>query len=152
MSYMPPFSSTNPPPTQISPLSLHDALPISAPNSCNSRTWNHLSHYRRLVRSRTMGMNTPIARSYQAPVRSEEHTSELQSLTNLVCRLLLEKKKNILSNASSNKLTRSRKAREAYTVPRPKNARLNAAKSERPASPNPHFATRPQLDILFGYI
>src|SRR5438093_9590760 len=28
------------------------------------------------------------------PVRSEEHTSELQSLTNLVCRLLLEKKKN----------------------------------------------------------
>src|SRR5438093_3188278 len=29
--------------------------------------------------------------------RSEEHTSELQSLTNLVCRLLLEKKKNSLS-------------------------------------------------------
>src|SRR5262249_61531566 len=28
--------------------------------------------------------------------RSEEHTSELQSLTNLVCRLLLEKKKNLL--------------------------------------------------------
>ena len=28
------------------------------------------------------------------PTRSEEHTSELQSLTNLVCRLLLEKKKN----------------------------------------------------------
>src|SRR5437016_11824410 len=30
--------------------------------------------------------------------RSEEHTSELQSLTNLVCRLLLEKKKQILVN------------------------------------------------------
>src|SRR5262249_62135395 len=30
----------------------------------------------------------------RAPDRSEEHTSELQSLTNLVCRLLLEKKKN----------------------------------------------------------
>src|SRR5437016_8855337 len=29
----------------------------------------------------------------RVPVRSEEHTSELQSLTNLVCRLLLEKKK-----------------------------------------------------------
>src|SRR5215213_9207858 len=29
----------------------------------------------------------------KAPIRSEEHTSELQSLTNLVCRLLLEKKK-----------------------------------------------------------
>src|SRR5262249_56576252 len=32
-------------------------------------------------------------RVHQAAVRSEEHTSELQSLTNLVCRLLLEKKK-----------------------------------------------------------
>src|SRR5258706_6631035 len=31
----------------------------------------------------------------QAPERSEEHTSELQSLTNLVCRLLLGKKKQI---------------------------------------------------------
>src|SRR5258706_12017949 len=30
----------------------------------------------------------------EAVQRSEEHTSELQSLTNLVCRLLLEKKKN----------------------------------------------------------
>src|SRR5438093_9177440 len=29
----------------------------------------------------------------RGPIRSEEHTSELQSLTNLVCRLLLEKKK-----------------------------------------------------------
>src|SRR5438046_278590 len=34
------------------------------------------------------------ADSQPAPDRSEEHTSELQSLTNLVCRLLLEKKKN----------------------------------------------------------
>src|SRR5258706_8232149 len=32
--------------------------------------------------------------TYRMRVRSEEHTSELQSLTNLVCRLLLEKKKN----------------------------------------------------------
>src|SRR5438046_6638014 len=31
--------------------------------------------------------------SHEPPARSEEHTSELQSLTNLVCRLLLEKKK-----------------------------------------------------------
>src|SRR5438046_6778772 len=36
--------------------------------------------------------STPSARS---DTRSEEHTSELQSLTNLVCRLLLEKKKEI---------------------------------------------------------
>src|SRR5215213_7054626 len=34
--------------------------------------------------------------------RSEEHTSELQSLTNLVCRLLLEKKKNFLEGNNVN--------------------------------------------------
>src|SRR5258706_7937151 len=33
--------------------------------------------------------------SFEIRERSEEHTSELQSLTNIVCRLLLEKKKNI---------------------------------------------------------
>src|SRR5438046_3431771 len=37
--------------------------------------------------------------------RSEEHTSELQSLTNLVCRLLLEKKKNNTKNQSQNRAT-----------------------------------------------
>src|SRR5438093_2892896 len=37
--------------------------------------------------------NRPTAASRSAALRSEEHTSELQSLTNLVCRLLLEKKK-----------------------------------------------------------
>src|SRR5262249_60105220 len=36
------------------------------------------------------------------PHRSEEHTSELQSLTNLVCRLLLEKKKNTRKDAYIN--------------------------------------------------
>src|ERR1019366_3232131 len=34
------------------------------------------------------------SRSWSGPTRSEEHTSELQSLTNLVCRLLLEKKQS----------------------------------------------------------
>src|SRR5438046_8568953 len=42
---------------------------------------------RRLLRRRERGAGA------RAEVRSEEHTSELQSLTNLVCRLLLEKKK-----------------------------------------------------------
>src|SRR6185369_17996287 len=59
--------------TEIYTLSLHDALPISgckAPNSIPAR-----------------GLWTPSAQ------RSEEHTSELQSHLNLVCRLLLEKKK-----------------------------------------------------------
>src|SRR3989339_890443 len=39
-------------------------------------------------------------------LRSEEHTSELQSLTNIVCRLLLEKKKGILNGASVQVLLR----------------------------------------------
>src|SRR5258706_8676656 len=39
-----------------------------------------------------LAWNSPLA--FVRADRSEEHTSELQSLTNLVCRLLLEKKKN----------------------------------------------------------
>src|SRR5258706_9676831 len=42
-----------------------------------------------IAKSSAISMSTSRARE----VRSEEHTSELQSLTNLVCRLLLEKKK-----------------------------------------------------------
>src|SRR5438093_9402569 len=45
-------------------------------------------------------------RGADARVRSEEHTSELQSLTNLVCRLLLEKKKK--KSTKSNRETQSR--------------------------------------------
>src|SRR5258706_5337194 len=40
-------------------------------------------------------LNAAVGDSLHAMYRSEEHTSELQSLTNLVCRLLLEKKKRI---------------------------------------------------------
>src|SRR5438093_3306627 len=72
--------------TEIYTLSLHDALPISG----FGRTDTH-----ELPSSLTWGpdgwlygLNGVFNRS-----RSEEHTSELQSLTNLVCRLLLEKKK-----------------------------------------------------------
>src|SRR6266480_8111082 len=60
--------------TEIYTLSLHDALPISAICS-NGTTGRSMSSWR--------------GRS----ARSEEHTSELQSHVNLVCRLLLEKKK-----------------------------------------------------------
>src|SRR5437016_6454846 len=41
--------------------------------------------------------------------RSEEHTSELQSLTNLVCRLLLEKKKNKYSKQAAEATTQTLK-------------------------------------------
>src|SRR2546427_6388988 len=50
--------------------------------------------------------------------RSEEHTSELQSQSNLVCRLLLEKKKNKTTKARlSNELVHMR-ARSVYSTPR----------------------------------
>src|SRR2546427_11959359 len=71
--------------TEIYTLSLHDALPIyqgarpagvggDAGGPCLSRAG--------------------VRREHGVRVRSEEHTSELQSQSNLVCRLLLEKKKN----------------------------------------------------------
>src|SRR5256885_16815808 len=69
--------------TEIYTLSLHDALPIcSAPPR-----WRWA--WRRLRRS----SRCPRPRPSSPPERSEEHTSELQSPCNLVCRLLLEKKK-----------------------------------------------------------
>src|SRR6266571_5735261 len=45
-----------------------------------------------------------------APPRSEEHTSELQSHVNLVCRLLLEKKKNNIMNSKHTKTTKEQQA------------------------------------------
>src|SRR2546430_13961677 len=75
--------------TEIYTLSLHDALPIYARDAPHRRVRNRGAleiqggfAQRRRARSR-------------AAVRSEEHTSELQSQSNLVCRLLLEKKKKI---------------------------------------------------------
>src|SRR2546427_2396249 len=44
-----------------------------------------------------------------SPSRSEEHTSELQSQSNLVCRLLLDKKQTSSPSASSNSLTAARR-------------------------------------------
>src|SRR6266478_9742800 len=61
--------------TEIYTLSLHDALPIYAGDR--------------------RGRGIPRHRDQRRQHRSEEHTSELQSQSNLVCRLLLEKKKNI---------------------------------------------------------
>src|SRR2546421_6992774 len=63
---------------------------------------------------RAESLTTPITK-FQADYRSEEHTSELQSRSDLVCRLLLEKKKknkiyirNINKNTNSNVLTSQR--------------------------------------------
>src|SRR6266853_6730288 len=67
--------------TEIYTLSLHDALPIPAakPNAVSPN-------------------GDMPRRASQRPVRSEEHTSELQSQSNLVCRLLLEKKKKTIKS------------------------------------------------------
>src|SRR2546430_6927327 len=52
------------------------------------------------LRQEGEALGTPRHRPVQAPVaRSEEHTSELQSQSNLVCRLLLEKKKKQQRNS-----------------------------------------------------
>src|SRR5437016_11178692 len=47
----------------------------------------------RISKIEMAGMNLMNRKNSRVKKRSEEHTSELQSLTNLVCRLLLEKKK-----------------------------------------------------------
>src|SRR2546426_7437547 len=79
--------------TEIYTLSLHDALPIL---NISSNTLFNFS-------------TAPFPLSFTRPrvVRSEEHTSELQSPCNLVCRLLLEKKK-----------TRKTKPEEFYNADR----------------------------------
>src|SRR5262249_59737530 len=86
----------DPPTTQLSTLSLHDALPISIGTrrcAAGSAARPFSVSPNRTARPRPSCCR--FARSLIAPPsRSEEHTSELQSLTNLVCRLLLEKKKD----------------------------------------------------------
>src|SRR3712207_9293165 len=77
--------------TEIYTLSLHDALPILAMNPA--------THVHPVVAERAVSRSGQTSRRMpenptRSPARSEEHTSELQSRQYLVCRLLLEKKKN----------------------------------------------------------
>src|SRR5690606_41434137 len=72
-------------PPEIYTLSLHDALPISLLAINEQRIW--ASPLSRLL---TVVL---LVLLWGLTLRSEEHTSELQSRENLVCRLLLEKKK-----------------------------------------------------------
>src|SRR5256885_8312140 len=76
--------------TEIYTLSLHDALPISRLRAVPARDRDR--------RSAAAPAHPPLYDSGAAAgflYRSEEHTSELQSPCNLVCRLLLEKKKSL---------------------------------------------------------
>src|SRR5687767_15407342 len=95
------FLFNAPPTTEIYTLSLHDALPISVARR---------SSWRQVVA-------TPALRSIRCAAkmgRSEEHTSELQSLAYLVCRLLLEKKNSAWRPRSRRGGRRRRAAARRY--------------------------------------
>src|SRR5690606_40075437 len=79
-----------------STICLHIAKPIPVPGYCAAgcRRWN------------TLKMRSAYVGSRPVP-RSEEHTSELQSRENLVCRLLLEKKKNTGETTQTEARTRT---------------------------------------------
>src|SRR5260221_9338733 len=90
--------------TEIYTLSLHDALPISRRRGpCDRTPWPRGCAPRspdpRPQRRHRAG--TPV------PGRSEEHTSELQSHSDLVCRLLLEKKKTTRPAIASRRKNRT---------------------------------------------
>src|SRR5690606_41400014 len=96
-------TTTTPP---ISPLSLHDALPIYM-QFLTPKIFGNNASFRIQQEVRRYPLNSIFLHHIRLPpfelrnmwpilqsiVRSEEHTSELQSRENLVCRLLLEKKK-----------------------------------------------------------
>src|SRR5690348_17931927 len=100
----------DPAPTAINTLSLHDALPISAARTRQIEVWldlvpNHTSdrHPWFTDRPEYYVWSDHIPNDWKSIFtggtaweydRSEEHTSELQSPVQLVCRLLLEKQKN----------------------------------------------------------
>src|SRR5437667_1939840 len=98
------FSFNDTATTEIYTLSLHDALPISH------------SPIGRAVRQRNEQPVGPP--SVERRSRSEEHTSELQSHHDLVCRLLLEKKK-APSSGDGNQVTRTDAPAAIDTSPTP---------------------------------
>src|SRR5205823_13885010 len=98
------LSSTAPPPPEIYTLSLHDALPISGlayreEPAARIESERHRArpdrHGERRLGEAIAGRDDALEAEarLEGADRSEEHTSELQSLAYLVCRLLLEKKK-----------------------------------------------------------
>src|SRR2546427_8558932 len=96
--------------TEIYTLSLHDALPIWYCRQLSLHQIAYQIHQRLAVRDMPRAAMT---------ARSEEHTSELQSQSNLVCRLLLEKKKTrvTVNNLSPSQMTR--RYLNFYRVPQP---------------------------------
>src|SRR3712207_7992404 len=97
--------------TEIYTLSLHDALPISR-LVAGAGQLDPLEVPLDLLRRRLLGDGDHVhgvdrQPVQPGPVRSEEHTSELQSRQYLVCRLLLEKKKTTPHTPSTRHLRSS---------------------------------------------
>src|SRR5437868_13122491 len=103
------FSSNDTPTTEIYTLSLHDALPISKTKIAIDFLYTddghilckRISEKYKLTRLMVRGLADRMAGNFKdkgLEIRSEEHTSELQSRFDLVCRLLLEKKKKKIHN------------------------------------------------------
>src|SRR5688500_20028544 len=105
------FSSYDPCSAMIYSLSLHDALPISVTcltvgadpqavvrGMADTRVPGRMERGRAAAPTSRWGWST--TRTARRPTRSEEHTSDLQSPCNLVCRLLLAKKNNGINTLS----------------------------------------------------
>src|SRR5207249_1153339 len=99
------FFFTAPAPPAIYTLSLHDALPISRLVGVRCGV---VARRARVFEASRRGHDALGGRRRQRP-RSEEHTSELQSRFDLVCRLLLEKKKKSWPSLGSTVCRWSRK-------------------------------------------
>src|SRR2546430_7484503 len=109
--------------TEIYTLSLHDALPICSGASRLRRQRHGLP-----VRTHT---DAPARQRVFAQVdRSEEHTSELQSQSNLVCRLLLEKKETRGASPRAGPPPRSCRWRSRRSVARAATARCGSTRQE----------------------
>src|SRR5258708_29538597 len=91
--------------TEIYTLSLHDALPISGPMRNERRAPRRAPPPAGRATVAVAKRARPPRSRAPARVRSEEHTSELQSPDHLVCRLLLEKKKRDSQEAGTRSQT-----------------------------------------------
>src|SRR5687768_18281053 len=99
------FLLNDPQQTEIYHLYLHDALPIYRMAKGKKKYSGTVSAAKMLAKASSTANRPPQVRSEKRGItgystlltisRSEEHTSELQSRLHLVCRLLLEKKKNV---------------------------------------------------------
>src|ERR1022692_1918746 len=137
--------------TEIYPLSLHDAFPICTPGTPGrrSRAFNQekLQLDRRVALPRseehTSELQSPCNVVCRLLLGSEEHTSELQSPCNLVCRLLLEKKQNSAAPTA-------RPPRLSESLPTPRAAAAHVA-VQRDYCPAPVVFGRCGIRSLFFF-